>query len=120
MHIPTIKLVKIPIQNDILLKSKFLKSNIIAAAVIGVASKKEYLAALSLSIPKALATVIVIPERDTPGNAAAMLWEVPIAIECFKFISSYFIFDFDFLSTMYKTIPIIISVILTFCELMTV
>lgn len=73
MHIPTIKLVKIPIQNDILLKSKFLKSNIIAAAVIGVASKKEYLAALSLSIPKALATVIVIPERDTPGNAAAML-----------------------------------------------
>ena len=88
----------------------FFKSNITAATVIGVASKNEYLAALSLSTPKLLAIVIVIPERDTPGNAAAKACDAPIAIDCFSVISSYFVFDFAFLSTNYNTIPITISV----------
>ena len=42
-----------------------------AAATIGVASKKENFAALSLSIFNALAVVNVMPDLDTPGNAAA-------------------------------------------------
>lgn len=69
--IPTKKLASIPSHIDKSVKIIFFKSNITAATVIGVASKNEYLAALSLSIPKLLAIVIVIPERDTPGNAAA-------------------------------------------------
>ena len=59
-----------------------------AAATIGVASKNENLAALSLSILRALATVKVIPDLETPGKAAANAWEIPTIIACFKLIFS--------------------------------
>ena len=57
-----------------LMKPKFTNSGGYAQVHfrIGVESKNEYFAALSLSTPKALATVIVIPDLDVPGNAAAI------------------------------------------------
>ena len=58
-----------------------------------------------------LATVIVIPERDTPGNAAAIACDIAIKNDCLKVISSYFVFDSAFLSTMYNIIPITINAI---------
>ena len=109
IKIPTIKLDNTPTKNE-RLKTNASKSNITAANVIGVASKNENFAALSLSTPTPLATVIVIPERDTPGNAAAIACDIPINIDCFNVISSYFVFDFDFLSTIYSIIPITINV----------
>ena len=99
-----------PIQKAKLVNWNLPKSKITAAAVIGVASKNEYLAAPSLSIPNALATVIVIPERETPGNAAAKHCDVPISIDCFSVIFSYFIFDFNLITFIF--IPAIISIIL--------
>ena len=95
---PTTKLAKIP-KISARLKVKLDKSKITAASVIGVASIKENLAALSLSILKYLAVVMVIPERDTPGNAAASACDIPIHTACLKVIRSYFTFDFAFLST---------------------
>ena len=76
-----------------------------AANIIGVDNKNEYLAALSLSIFKALATVIVIPDLDVPGNAAAIACDIPIKNDCLNVISSYFTSDGAFLSTIYSTIP---------------
>ena len=67
---PTKKLDNIPIKNGIEKTNSVIFTKT-AAVIIGVASKKENLAALSLSIFKSLATVIVIPERETPGKAAA-------------------------------------------------
>ncbi len=87
ISIPTIKLVIIPTKNDVL-NVNAPKLNITAAKVIGVASKNEYFAALSLSNPSALATVIVIPERDTPGNAAARACDMPIKNDCLNVIFS--------------------------------
>ena len=69
------------------------------------ADKNEYFAALSLSTFKALATVIVIPDLDVPGNAAAIACDNPIKNDCLNVISSYLVSDGDFLSTTYKTIP---------------
>ena len=80
---PVIKLAKIPNINGNE-KVNLVKSNTTAASVIGIANIKENLAALSLSTFKALATVIVIPLRDTPGNAAAIACDAPIKIDCFK------------------------------------
>ena len=85
--------------------------NITAAKTIGVDNKNEYFAALSLSSFKALATVIVIPDLEVPGNAAAIACEIPIKNDCLNVIFSKFTFDSDFLSTMYKTIPKTISII---------
>ena len=64
-------------------------SNKTAAATIGADRRKENFAALSLSIFKLLAIVIVIPERETPGKAAAIACDIPIKIDCFKLISLY-------------------------------
>ena len=76
-----------------------------AAKIIGVDSKNEYLAALSLSIFNALATVIVIPDLDVPGNAAAIACDIPIKNDCLNVIFSSFVSDDDFLSTIYNAIP---------------
>ena len=80
---PTTKLANTPITKA-KLNSKASKLKITAAKIMGVDNKKEYFAALSRSTPNALATVIVMPERDTPGNAAAMACEIPIKIACSK------------------------------------
>ena len=69
IKIPTKKLVNTPTKND-KSNTKASRSNTAAAKVIGVASKNENFAAPSLSTPIPLATVIVIPERDTPGMKA--------------------------------------------------
>ena len=71
INAPTIKLATTPIINGIP-NAKSPMSNITAAAVIGAASINENLAADFLSIPYPLATVIVIPDLETPGNAAAI------------------------------------------------
>ena len=63
-------------------------------------NKNEYFAALSLSTFKALATVIVIPDLDVPGNAAAIACDNPIKNDCLNVISSYFVSDGAFLSTI--------------------
>ena len=68
---PTKKLNKTPIKNANVNSKSVILTNT-AANTIGVESKNEYFAALSLSTPKALATVIVIPDLDVPGNAAAI------------------------------------------------
>ena len=81
------KLVNTPMKNAAS-NAKCFKSNITAASVIGVASKNEYLAALSLSTPNHLAVVIVIPERDVPGNAAAIACEQAIHNDCLNVICS--------------------------------
>ena len=39
-----------------------------APKIMGIAKKKENLTASSRFIPKNIAVVIVIPERETPGN----------------------------------------------------
>ena len=67
--------------------------NITAAKTIGVESKNEYFAALSLSSFKALATVIVIPDLEVPGKAAAIACEIPIKNDCLNVIFSKFTFD---------------------------
>ena len=77
------KLASIPNIND-QEKVNLFKSNITAASVIGIANINENLAALSLSIFNALATVIVIPDLDTPGNAAATACDSPTSIACFN------------------------------------
>ena len=51
---------------------------------------KEYFAADSLVTPIALAVVIVIPERETPGIKAKAC-DRPIKNVCFSVMSSYFI-----------------------------
>ena len=108
--IPTTKLEINPAKNAIeSSKSAILTST--AANIIGVDNKNEYLAALSLSTFSNLATVIVIPDLDVPGNAAAIACDNPIKNDCLNVISSYFTSDADFLSTMYKTIPNTISAI---------
>lgn len=104
---PTIKLAKIPIKNGIL-NTKSFKSYNAAAATIGVDNKKEYFATDSLSNPIPLPTVIVIPDLDTPGKAAAIACEIEIKRDCLNVISLYLTFDFAFLSTTYKIIPITI------------
>ena len=70
ISIPDTKLASIPAKNSALNVKSFMESNT-AAATIGAESRNEYLAALSLSTHIARAVVIVIPERDTPGIAAA-------------------------------------------------
>lgn len=105
---PTIKLAKTPITNG-RLKVKCLSSYSAAAATIGVDNKKEYLATDSLFSPISLPTVIVIPDLDTPGKAAAIACDIEIRRDCFNVISLYSTFDFAFLSTMYKIIPITIK-----------
>ena len=85
--------------------------NITAAKTIGVDNKNEYLAALSLSIFNALATVIVIPDLEVPGNAAAIACDIPIKNDCLNVMFSISTFDSDFLSTMYKIIPSTINII---------
>ena len=70
-NIPTTKLANTPIQKANEFKEKSFNFTRTAAATIGVDNKNEYFAALSLSIFNPLATVIVIPERETPGKAAA-------------------------------------------------
>ena len=68
---PTIKLDTTPTING-KLNTKSLNFKTVAANTIGVDNKKVYFAAASLVTPIALAVVIVIPERDTPGiNANA-------------------------------------------------
>ena len=52
-------------------KTKFFISYKAAAATIGADNRNENFAEDSLSIPIALATVIVIPDLETPGKAAA-------------------------------------------------
>ena len=106
--IPTKKLEISPAKNA----SESSKSAILtstAANIIGVDNKNEYFAALSLSTFKALATVIVIPDLDVPGNAAAIACDIPIKNDCLNVMFSNLTSDADFLSTMYKTIPNIIS-----------
>ena len=68
-----------------------------AANIIGVESKNEYFAALSLSTFRALATVIVIPDLDVPGNAAAIACDIPIRNDCLKLIYKKNV-DLDLLS----------------------
>ena len=80
-----------------------------AASIIGVDNKNEYLAALSLSTFNALATVIVIPDLDTPGKAAAIACDIEIKRDCLNVMSLYSTFDFAFLSTTYKIMPITIK-----------
>ena len=107
---PTIKLEITPTKKD---KSKtkcFISYNA-AAATIGVDKRNEYFATDSLSIPKFLPIVIVIPDLETPGKAAANACEIDINTDCFNVISLYFTFAFDFLSTIYNIIPIAISAI---------
>ena len=65
------KLAKIPIKNGIL-NTKSFKSYNAAAKTIGVDNRKEYFATDSLSNPIPLPTVIVIPDLETPGKAAAI------------------------------------------------
>jgi len=50
-------------------------------------SKKEYFATDSLSIPIPLPTVIVIPDLETPGKAAAIACDIEIKTDCFNVIS---------------------------------
>ena len=83
---PTIKLSKIPMKNG-KLKTKYFISYKAAAATIGVDNKKEYFATDSLSNPNPLPTVIVIPDLETPGNAAAIACEIEIKTDCFKVMS---------------------------------
>ena len=82
---PTMKLVRTPIKNA-KSKVKCLISYKAAAATIGVESKKEYFATDSRSIFIYLPTVMVIPDLETPGNAAANACEIEIQIDCFKVI----------------------------------
>ena len=65
-------LANIPIKNAGL-NTKSFKSTNAAAATTGVDNKNEYFATDSLFKPIPLPTVIVIPDLDTPGNAAAKL-----------------------------------------------
>ena len=84
---PDRKLAKIPAKKGTE-NVNLVISNSTAAATIGVANKKENFAALSLSILSVLATVIVIPDLETPGKAAAIACEVPTNKDCFKVIFS--------------------------------
>ena len=69
--IPTKKLNNTPIKNASVNSKSFILTST-AANTIGVDNKNVYFAAASLVTPIALAVVIVIPERDTPGiNAKA-------------------------------------------------
>ena len=79
------KLASTPTKKGIL-KTNSPKLTSTAAKTIGVDNKNEYFAALSLSILKILEIVIVIQERETPGNAAAIACEIPIKNPCLKFI----------------------------------
>ena len=68
--IPAKKLANTPqIKATLNSKSGILTST--AAATIGAESKNENLAADSRSTPDARATVMVIPDLETPGKAAA-------------------------------------------------
>ena len=98
------------IKNGIL-NTKSFKSYKAAAATTGVDNKNEYFATSSLFNPIPLPTVIVIPDLDTPGKAAAIACDIAIRSDCFNVISLYSTFDFDFLSTIYKIIPITIKAI---------
>ena len=101
---PTKKLTKTPTKNGKLNTKSFIL-NTVAAKTIGADNIKEYFAADSLSIPIALAVVIVIPDLETPGIKAKDC-DSPIKNVCFKFIFSYFTLDGAFLSTKYNMIPI--------------
>ena len=85
-----------PIKNG-KLNVKYFNFTKAAAATIGVDNKNENLATDFLSIPIALPTVIVTPDLDTPGNAAANACDTAINNDCLKFISLYFRFDLDFI-----------------------
>jgi len=62
----------IPVTNDRLTSPgvRFLIPIMAAPKITGVESRNENLAASSLVKEKALAAVIVIPERETPGMSA--------------------------------------------------
>ena len=79
---PTTKLASTPKKNaSVNSNSDSLK--IVAARTIGADNINEYFAAASLFTPNALAVVIVIPERETPGiNANAC--DTPIINVCFN------------------------------------
>ena len=62
----------IPIQNEVVKSAwcNFGSFKIPAAITMGVASRKENRVAASREKPFKRPAVIVIPERDTPGNKA--------------------------------------------------
>lgn len=106
---PTRKLANTPTKNG-MLNTKSLNFSTVAARTIGADNMKEYLAADSLSMPMALAVVMVIPDLDTPGIKARH-WDSPIKKVCLNVMCSYVVLFFPFLSTMYKIIPITIRAI---------
>ena len=50
----------------------------LAPIIIGTASRKVNSAAATRDTPIIRAPIIVEPERDVPGNTAAMSWKKPI------------------------------------------
>ena len=50
----------------------------LAPNITGTARKKVYSAATVLEIPNTSAPTMVAPEREVPGNIAAISWKSPI------------------------------------------
>lgn len=97
-NIPTIKLASTPTKNGTPNTKSFILTSA-AAATTGVDNKNENFAIASLFIPIFLPTVIVIPDLDTPGNAAANACDIEISNACLNVICFISYFDLDFLST---------------------
>ena len=65
-----------------------------APIIIGIDSRKEYLAAVVLSLPDKSPVAMVKPEREKPGSAAKP-WETAIIIEFFSVRSFFSINRFE-------------------------
>ena len=52
----------------------------LAPNITGMARKKVYSAATFLDTPISSAPTMVAPERDVPGNTAAITWKIPISM----------------------------------------
>ena len=84
--------------------------NIPAPKIIGVASKKENLAADSRFKSENRPAAIVMPEREIPGMIASA-WAMPMSKDSFIPISLIVLFNFDFLSEANKAIDPMIKAI---------
>ena len=69
--IPSIDVIELCIRN-------FAPLRRLAPNITGTARKKVYSAATVLEIPSISAPTMVAPEREVPGNIAAISWKSPI------------------------------------------
>ena len=101
------------ITNSELVKSKpnLTNFNKLAPNITGIAKKKVNSAIVSLDTPNNKPPIMVDPDRETPGNKAAISWAIPIKKAVLKVISAILeILALGFLfSTIINIIPTIIN-----------